>query len=129
MDPKKLITVIPLKNQRTILLPQELISYFFHSMILLNFMRIKYPHVTMGCGFLGDTEGLRLCNPITCRGMWKRAGNSASKIESCASRPGKPLRGTKSESSASLKARSHRPRAQMICTLTRCGKEEKLCGC
>jgi len=29
----------------------------------------------MECGFLRDTEGCRLCSPVTRRGVWNRAGN------------------------------------------------------
>lgn len=72
-------------------------------------MRIKCPHITKGCGFLRDTEGCRLCNQITCRGMWKRVRNSANKTKSWASWPGKALRGTKSEASPGLEVRSHTP--------------------
>lgn len=84
----------------------------------------------MGCGFLRDTEGRRLCNPITCRGMWKKAGNSVSKIENCASRPGKALRGTKSEASTGLEVRSHSPQGSddMYPDKIWEGRVE-LCGC
>lgn len=57
--------------------------------------------------------------------MWKRAGNSASKIQSCASLPGLLWEAPKQNEALACRQDHTAPRAQVMCTLTRCGQKEK----